>query len=72
MPDEPSTYRPRCMNLRCKSMMVYGEDFEEDPEFQAGAIDFWCLETTRNLGPDGGEVSMDCCTNKERSCFREF
>ena len=31
---EPSDgYRPRCKNLYCKSMMVYGKAFESDPEY---------------------------------------
>jgi hypothetical protein len=60
------------MHLRCKAMMVYGEAFEEDPEYQAGAVDFWCVRTSRGLGPDGGEVSMDCCTDPARPCFQEF
>ena len=41
----PPAYRPRCMNLCCKSMMVYGEAFESDPEYQAGLTDFWCQLT---------------------------
>lgn len=72
MPDETPTYRPRCMHLRCKSMLVYGEDFEQDPEYQAGMTEFWCNETSKNAGPDGGDVSMTHCTNKERPCFREY
>jgi hypothetical protein len=53
-------------------MMVYGEAFEDDPEYQAGNVDFWCLHTSRNIGPDGGEAAMEYCTNPERTCFREF
>jgi hypothetical protein len=60
------------MMLHCKSMLVYGEDFEQDPEYQAGSVDFWCLETNRSLGPDGGEVSLDACRNPKRGCYREF
>lgn len=71
MNDQP-TYRPRCMLLRCKSMLVFGENFEQDPEYQAGSVNFWCNHTGRGLGPDQGEVSMDDCTNPERSCFKEF
>lgn len=74
MPDETATLapRPRCINLRCKAMMVYGEDFEQDPDYQAGTTDFWCVETGAPRGPDDGEASMDLCTNPERKCFREF
>lgn len=72
MSDEMPSYQPRCRHLRCKSMLVYGEAFEEDPEYQAGMVDFWCNETARSIGPDGGRVSMTACTNRERPCFREF
>ena len=69
---EPTPYRPRCMYLTCKSMLVYGEAFESDPDYQAGATEFWCVLTTRGTGPDGAEVSMDACCNSERECFKEY
>jgi hypothetical protein len=69
---DAETYVPRCIHLRCKSMLVYGEDFEQDPEFQAGCVDFWCVHTNRSLGPDGGEVSLDACRNPQRSCYQAF
>ena len=72
MSDIPSTYRPRCMNLCCKSMMVFGEDFENDPDYQAGMADFWCVRTSKGEGPDGESVSLELCSNPERSCFEEF
>ena len=53
-------------------MLVYGEEFESDPEYQPGLTDFWCLETAQGSGPDGGEVSLEVCRNPERSCYREF
>jgi hypothetical protein len=33
---------------------VYGEDFENDPEFQAGMVEFTCTQTMYGTGPDGG------------------
>ena len=72
MPDSPSTYRPRCMHLCCKAMMVYGEDFLNDPDVQAGVADFWCQRTSKGQGPDDGEVNLEACSNPERSCFQEF
>jgi hypothetical protein len=63
---------PRCIQLRCKSMLVFGEAFEQDPEYQSGNTDFWCVMTSKNIGPDGGDVNMDCCRNPERGCYREF
>ncbi len=72
MSDTPTSAAPRCMLLRCKSMLVYGENFEQDPEYQGGCVDFWCIETAKGLGPDGGTVSMECCTDPKRTCYREF
>jgi hypothetical protein len=60
------------MNLTCKSMAVYGEDFESDPDYQAGLTDFWCVLTSRGQGPDGEDVSLALCSNPERGCFREY
>ncbi len=65
-------YRPRCIHLTCRSMQVWGEDFENDPEYQAGMVEFTCLQTYKNLGPDGGDVDMDACCNGERGCFQEY
>lgn len=62
----------RCMYLHCKAMMVYGEAFESDPDFQAGLTDFWCQCTQKPSGPDGEEVSLDLCSDSQRGCFREF
>jgi hypothetical protein len=72
MSDIPSTYRQRCMNLCCKSMMVFGEDFESDPDYQAGMTDFWCVRTSKGEGPDGASVSLELCCNPERGCFEEY
>ena len=70
--EQPPPYRPRCIHLTCKSMQVFGEAFENDPEFQGGMVEFTCIETFRNIGPDGAEVNFDACRDKERKCFREF
>ena len=72
MSEETSTYRPRCKNLYCKSMMVYGEDFESDPDYQAGATDFWCVQTAKPFGPDNGEVGMADCRDPQRGCYHEY
>ena len=69
---EPQPYRPRCIHLTCKAMQVWGEEFENDPEFQAGMTEFSCTQTFTNLGPDGAEVTYETCRNPERPCFREF
>lgn len=72
MSDTNTPKAPRCIHLTCKSMMVYGEDFEEDPEFQNGMNDFECLKTLTILGPDRGEASMEYCSNPARSCYQEY
>jgi hypothetical protein len=69
---EPTPYRPRCMYLTCKSMQVWGENFENDPEFQAGMVEFTCVQTFKCLGPDGGDIGMEACCNTERPCFKEY
>jgi hypothetical protein len=51
--------RPRCKYLCCKSMLVYGEPFESDPEYQAGITDFWCQCTSKAPGPDGDQVAFE-------------
>ena len=58
MSSELPVYRPRCMFLSCKSMLVYGEDFESDPEYQAGATEFW------EFGPGGVLAAMARRTDK--------
>jgi hypothetical protein len=65
-------YRPRCIYLTCKSMQVWGEDFENDPEFQAGMVEFTCTRTFKGLGPDGGDAALEPCSDPKRPCFREF
>ncbi len=55
-----------------KSMMVYGEDFASDPDYQAGLTDFWCLQTSKNIGPDNDQVDLEECSQANRPCYREF
>jgi len=70
--DQPKPYTPRCIYLTCKSMQVWGDDFENDPEYQAGIVEFWCTQTMKPTGPDGDTTSVALCSKPERSCFREF
>lgn len=67
-----SNYQPRCMHLCCKAMMVYGEEFRSDPDFQAGLTDFWCQQTQKPYGPDQGDVNLEACSNGARGCFQEY
>jgi hypothetical protein len=53
-------------------MAVYGEGFEDDPDYQAGLTDFWCVHTARPVGPDGGEVGLRECRDPERDCYQEY
>jgi hypothetical protein len=53
-------------------MQVFGENFESDPEFQAGMVEFWCNQTFTGQGPDSGGTSLELCSNPERSCYQEY
>jgi hypothetical protein len=53
-------------------MIVFGEAFESDPEYQAGLTDFTCQRTCKGHGPDGEDASLELCSNPERSCFEEY
>jgi hypothetical protein len=53
-------------------MIVYGEAFQNDADFQGEAADFWCALTTKVTGPDGELVDLDSCSEKGRSCFKEY
>jgi hypothetical protein len=69
---EPSAQIPRCIHLCCKAMLVFGEAFEQDPDYQAGMTDFWCVRTGKGQGPDGEDVSLALCRDPERACYQEY
>ncbi len=71
MADTPTPPPPRCMNLCCKAMVAFGESYANDPDYQEGVGDFWCIRTSKNLGPDGRSVSLQMCS-PERECFQEY
>lgn len=72
MSSETPAYRPRCKHLYCKSMLVYGEAFQTDPDYQAGMTEFWCTLTSKGAGPDGGGVCLEDCSDSQRGCFQEY
>ena len=72
MPDLPVVPSPRCIHLHSKAMMVHGEAFADDPDYQAGLSSMWCVLTGRGLGPDGGEVDFDACSDPKRGCYQEY
>jgi len=72
MSNQPAPYRVRCTYLTCKAMMLRGEDFASDPEYQEGTADFTCNCTCKGHGPDGGQVSLELCSSTGRACFREY
>jgi hypothetical protein len=72
MSEIPNDYRPHCIHLTCKSMMVYGEDFRNDPEFQSGMVEFTCTCTFKGEGPDGQMATLEACSDPQRPCFREY
>jgi hypothetical protein len=53
-------------------MLVYGESFEEDPDYQMGLTEFWCVLTSKGQGPDNNEVSLPMCSDRQRACFKDF
>jgi hypothetical protein len=53
-------------------MLVFGEAFESDPDYQSGQTDFWCLRTFKPQGPDGDDVSIDACRDPQRACYQEY
>jgi hypothetical protein len=53
-------------------MMVFGENFEADPDYVPGLTDFWCNMTAKPQGPDGEHVALELCSNPERSCYRAY
>jgi len=68
----PQVPAPRCIHLQSKAMSVHGEGFENDPDYQDGLTDFWCLKTARALGPDNDAVDMKACSDPERGCHEEY
>jgi hypothetical protein len=71
-PDPPGPPPPRCINLMCKAMLVFGEAFEMDPDYQAGMTDFWCQCTQKPYGPDNNELSLPLCSDPKRSCYQAY
>jgi hypothetical protein len=72
MSDTPNEIHPRCKNLCCKAMLVYGEDFESDPDYQAGMMSFWCTLTAKSQGPDGEHVALELCRDPQRTCYQAY
>lgn len=72
MSELPQVSSPRCIHLHSKAMAVHGEAFAEDPDYQAGLSDFWCLQTARPLGPDDEEVSDADCCDPGRACYEPY
>jgi hypothetical protein len=72
MAELPQVRPQRCMHFCTKAMIVHGEGFEEAADFEAGASTTWCLATSKPLGPDYGDVSLDACSDPQRSCYREY
>lgn len=65
-------YQPRCKYLNSKSLAVFGEYYEDDPDFQEGQTEYECMCTARGEGPDGECATLEDCSNPSRSCFREY
>jgi hypothetical protein len=72
MAELPQVPPPRCIHLHSNAMAVHGEGFEDDPSFQDGMADVWCLRTARPIGPDGGDVGLKPCRDPGRGCHQEY
>ena len=72
MADQAQPYQPRCIHLTCRSMQIYGEDFQNDPEYQNGLVEFTCIQTMKPTGPDDNPANLPACSNPERACFQEY
>lgn len=72
MTNLPQIPAPRCIHLQSKAMMVHGEEYERDMDYQGAGTDFWCILTGKLLGPDNGEVNLRECCNPERACHQEY
>lgn len=72
MSELPQVPAPRCIHLHSKAMVVHGEGYESDPDYQDGTTVFWCLQTAKPLGPDNNEVNMTECRDPQRGCYQEY
>jgi hypothetical protein len=72
MTELPQVPQPRCIHLHSKAMAVFGEGYENDPDYQDGMTDFWCVQTAKAFGPDGGEVTLKECSDPQRGCYQEY
>src|SRR5262249_24782110 len=70
--DESTAAILACVKLYPKAMRVYGDAFADTHEHQGGMSNFWCLCASKSYGPDGEEVGLKQCSNKERSCYEEY
>jgi len=65
------THGVHCLNIRHKGMFVTsGADPDEFTFYDKyDSTAYWCAETQRGFGPDGGPVRPDCCSG-ERDCCK--
>jgi hypothetical protein len=63
---------PRCLHLQSKAMAVHGESFANDPDYQDGLTDYWCVKSARSIGPDMGPLGPDVCADPNRECYEEY
>lgn len=61
----------RCQHIRCKGMVVHGENYLAPTNELLRTNDFWCQHTQNCLGPDGGLVLMSRCADG-RSCYESL
>ena len=61
----------RCRHIVCKGMHVHGDNYMTPVHDCDRSNDFWCQQTLRVLGPDGGLVMLSEC-HSGRECYKEL
>ena len=65
----PNVNGGRCVNLRWKGLLVYGEEGTDFGKLLDAQPPCWCVKTQYCLGPDGQVAGVHEC-NPTRSCFK--
>jgi hypothetical protein len=58
------------MHLRSKGMYVYTDGSHDDS--QDDCAQYWCLRTSKDVGPDHGFVNRDDCRDASRPCYEPY
>jgi hypothetical protein len=61
----------RCQHITCKGLLIWGNEYKTPEDESCRTNDFWCTQTQKALGPDGGLVMLSRC-NASRGCFEQL